>query len=518
MNRKGLAGIMISLMISLLLAALDSTIVGTAMPKIIGDLHGMERYSWPFTAYMLFSTIAIVMFGRLSDVYGRKPVFLFGILFFLLTSALCGLASSMLQLIIFRGLQGIGGGVLVSSVFIIVGELFPPRERGKYMGLVVSMFGLASVLGPAVGGLITDHLNWRWVFYVNLPLGAVACILVSVLLPRFSPVAPDEPLDYKGAFFLLAALFPLFLALTWADTEYAWVSAQILGLLSCSALMFALFFIAERSARQPVLPLSLFRDPIFRVSVAAMFLSSAVMFCGVIYIPLFLQTVLGGSATSSGMVTTPMMLGLTISAIVTGRVISWTGRYKMLGTGSFVIVAVSLALLARMTPSTTASQVLLYSALFGIGSGIVMPSFNIAVQNAFPLRDLAVVSSSMQFFRNIGATIGTSAFGYVMSVTMKDGLSGIELGGLPPAVARVAANPRILSSQAGIGEVRRHLPAAVLPQFDWLLEQVKGVMAHSVREIFFIGLIVTLIALLVSLKLRVMPLRKDEKLSPSRRD
>ncbi len=509
-NSKEVAGIMLSIMISLLLAALDSTIVGTAMPKIIGELHGMERYSWPFTAYMLFSTLAIVVFGRLSDLYGRKPVFLFGILFFLLSSALCGLSRSMLQLIVFRGLQGIGGGVLVSSSFIIVGQLFSPRERGKYMGWLVSMFGLASVLGPAVGGLITDHLSWRWVFYVNLPLGAIACTLVVVLLPRLPPLAEHKQVDYRGTFLLLAALFPLFLALTWADTVYPWLSVQIIGLLLFSTLMFLLFFAVEQKAVQPILPLSLFSDSIFSVSVIAMFLSSAVMFCGVIYIPLFVQAVLGASATSSGMVTTPMMLGLTFSSILSGRMISRTGRYKALGIASFCVAGVSLLFLSRMNVRTTLSMVLFYSALFGIGSGMVMPSFNIAVQNAFPLRDLALVSSSMQFFRNIGATIGTSFFGYVMSATMKSGMTSIDLSRVSPQIANVITNPRTLSSRAGIGEIRAHVPAGLLPQFDQLLDQVKAVMARSVQEIFFIGLIVTVVSLLVALKLKELPLRREE--------
>ncbi|HME41558.1 MAG TPA: MDR family MFS transporter [Syntrophorhabdales bacterium] len=510
MSNREIAGIMISIMISLLLAALDSTIVGTAMPKIIGDLHGMERYSWPFTAYMLFSTLAIVVFGRLSDLYGRKPVFLFGILFFLFSSALCGLSRSMLQLIIFRGLQGIGGGVLVSSAFIIVGQLFPPRERGKYMGLLVSMFGLASVLGPAVGGLITDHLNWRWVFYVNLPLGAIACMLVIFLLPRLPPLTDLKHVDYQGTLFLLFALLPLFLALTWADTAYPWLSVQIIGLLLFSALMFLLFFSAEHKAFQPILPLSLFNNSIFAVSVVTMFLSSAVMFCGIVYIPLFVQAVLGASATGSGMVTTPMMLGLTFSAILTGRIISRTGRYKALAVISFCIAGASLVFLSRMNTRTTLSIILFYSALFGIGSGMVMPSFNIAVQNAFPLRDLALVTSSLQFFRNMGATIGTSVFGYVMSATMKSGITSIDLSGVSPRIANVVTNPRMLSNRSGLGEIRAHLPDGLLPQFDRLFDQVRGVMSHSIQEIFFIGLIVMVISLVVTLWLKELPLRREE--------
>ena len=234
------------------------------------------------------------------------------------------------------------------------------------------------------------------------------------------------------------------------------------------------------------------------------------MFCGIIYIPLFVQGVLGASATSSGMVTTPMMLGLTVSAIVTGRIISKTGRYKALALISFCIAGLSLLLLSRMNTKTGQPVVLFYSALFGIGSGIVMPSFNIAVQNAFSLRELALVTSSMQFFRNIGATIGTSVFGYVMSATMKSGMTSIDLSNVSPQIANVVTNPRTLSNRAGIGEIRAHLPDGLLPQFDGLLDQVRGVMAHSIHEIFFLGLIVIAISLLVTLRLRELPLRREE--------
>ena len=501
---------MISIMISLLLAALDSTIVGTAMPKIIGDLHGMERYSWPFTAYMLFSTLAIVVFGSLSDLYGRKPVFLFGILFFLFASALCGLSRSMTQLIVFRGLQGIGGGVLVSSSFIIVGELFPARERGKYMGLLISMFGLASVLGPAVGGLIADHLSWRWVFYVNLPVGGIACTLVALLLPRLPPIAGQRQVDYLGALFLLLALLPLFLAFTWAGTEYQWLSVHIIGLLLFSALMFLLLFNVERKAVHPILPLTLFRNSIFTVSVLTMFLSSAVMFCGVIYIPLFVQGVLGASATNSGMITTPMMLGLTFSAILAGRIISKTGRYKALALSSFCIAGAGLLLLSRMNTTTAMSHVLFYSALFGIGSGVVMPSFNIAVQNAFPHRELALVTASLQFFRNIGATVGTSVFGYVMSATMTKGMKSIDLSSVPQRIAEVVVNPRMLSNAQSVAQTREHLPEALLPLFDRLYGQMRVVMANSIQEIFTLGLILVGFSLLVTLRLKEIPLRSED--------
>ncbi|MGC1401493.1 MAG: MDR family MFS transporter [Thermodesulfobacteriota bacterium] len=510
-RQSNIPAIMISVMISLLLAALDGTIVGTAMPKIIGELHGMAQYSWPFTAYMLFSTLSIVVFGRLSDLYGRKPVYLFGILFFLFSSALCGLSRSMLQLIIFRGLQGIGGGVLFSSSFIIVGELFPPRERGKYMGLLASVYGFASVLGPAVGGLIADHLSWRWIFYVNIPLGGVACLLVFLFIPRWRPVAAGRKIDYWGVLFLILALLPFFLGLTWAGTRNEWLSGQTLGLLLLSLLMFLLFFRAERKSAEPFLPLGLFRNSIYAISIVAMFLSSAVMFCGVIYIPLFAQAVLGASATNSGVVTTPMMLGLSLSIIVSGRILSRTGRYKPLAMTSLGLSGVSLFLLIRMDLTTPMPFLMGYAALFGIGSGIIIPSLNIAVQNAFPQRQLAVATSSMQFFRNMGATVGTSFFGYVMNATMTGGLKTINVGQLPTQMSKVFDNPRILSSQETIFQVRTHLPDNLRPLFNSLLNRMRMIVAHSIHDVFLLGLIIIIVSFIVILGLKEIPLGHEKE-------
>jgi EmrB/QacA subfamily drug resistance transporter len=506
-QKSTIRAVMVSVMITLLLAALDGTIVGTAMPKIIGDLHGLAQYSWPFTAYMLFSTLSIVVFGRLSDVYGRKPVYLFGILFFLFSSGLCGLSRSMLQLIIFRGLQGIGGGILFSSSFIIVGELFSPRERGKYMGLLASVYGFASVLGPAVGGLIADHLSWRWIFYVNIPLGGVAYLLVIRFIPNWHPVAAGKKIDYWGALFLLLALLPFFLGLTWAGTRYEWLSWQTLGLLLLSALMFLLFFLAERRSDEPFLPLTLFRNSTYALSILTMFLSSAVMFCGVIYIPLFAQAVLGASATNSGVVTTPMMLGLSLSIIISGRLISRTGRYKPLAITSFGLSAVSLLFLISMNPTTPMPFLMAYAALFGIGSGIIIPSLNIAVQNAFPQGQLAVATSSMQFFRNMGATIGTAFFGYVMNAAMAQGIKTIDLSRLPTQMVKVFDSPRILSSQETILQIRTHLPDNLQPLFNGLINRMRMIVAESIHEVFLLGFIIMVVALVIILGLKEIPLR-----------
>ena len=470
----------------------------------------MDYYSAPFTAYMLLSTLAILVSGRLSDFYGRKPVFQAGIVFFLFASALCGMAGSMLQLVVFRGLQGLGGGALVSSAFILVGELFPPRERGKYMGLLASIFGFASVLGPAVGGVITDHFSWRWIFYINLPLGGVACLLVALFVPRLSPVTTRRSVDCGGIATLLLGLLSLVLGLAWAGRRFAWLSPQVLGMLLLSALAFFIFARVERRAPEPILPFSLFRSPVYAVSALAMFLSSAVMFCGVVYIPLFAQAVLQTSATRSGAVTMPMMLGLSGSAVLAGRLISRTRRYKPQALAGFVVSAASLFLLVGMDAATTQAHVLLYAAFFGIGCGTVLPSFNVAVQNAFLRKDLALVTASMQFFRNIGGTIGTSIFGYVMSTGVKKGMAAIGMSSVPSRLSEGAFNPRLLASVEGLAAFRKELPAHLLPLFDRLVTQAKISLSHSIREVFGLGLILVLVALIVTFWLRELPLARRD--------
>jgi EmrB/QacA subfamily drug resistance transporter len=509
LSKADIKRILASLMITLLLSALDSTIVGTAMPRIVSDLHGIEHYSWPFAAYMLSSTLAIIVFGRISDMVGRKPVFLFGICFFLFSSALCGLSRSMFQLSAFRGLQGMGGGVLVSSAFIIVGELFSPRERGKYMGLLASMFGFASVLGPVLGGFITDHFSWRFIFYINVPLGCLAFFLVVSVLPHFAPVTESRKVDYPGIVILFFALLSLFLALSWAGSRYPWLSPQIAGLVFFSALMFILLSIVEPKAEVPLLPGSLFRNPVFMVSIAAMFLANAVMFCGIVYVPLFAQTVIGVSATKSGIITTPMMLSLVASAIAAGRLISRSGRYKPLALASFTISATSLFLLLRMDTATPIAHVIAYAALFGAGCGLAIPSFNVAAQNAFPHRQLALVSSSMQFFRNMGATVGISIFGFVMNSTLARGFAGLDLSGVPPQLANAVVNPRMLSNPEGLSDIRIQTPPTLLPLFDELLGKARTIMADSLHWIFAVGLAVALLSLLITLALRELPLRRD---------
>jgi EmrB/QacA subfamily drug resistance transporter len=410
--------IMAGLMVGLLVAAFDYSIMATAMPKVINSLHGMEYYVWPFTSYMLSSTIAIILFGKLSDIYGRKHILIAGIITFVITSVMCGFAANMFQLILFRGLQGIGGGILISLPFIVVGEIFSPRERAKYMGILASVFGLADVLGPIIGGVITDSFGWRWVFFINVPVGIAAVTMILYSLPNFKLPDVKKVIDYSGIITFTLALSTIFLAITLAGDINKYPLDEIAVLIVFSIFMFALFVLAEKKAVEPILPLNLFKNSIFNVSSLESFIASALMFSGIIYVPLFAQGVLGMSATNSGLIMIPMFLSLTITSIITGQIISRTGKYKKLVIAEFVITGIGVMLLATMNVNTPYYLLLAYSTVLGIGSGMAYNIFNVAVQNAFTLREIGIVTASMRFFRNVGIIVFVPIFGYIMNLTL----------------------------------------------------------------------------------------------------
>ena len=410
--------IMAGLMVGLLVAAFDYSIMATAMPKVINSLQGMEYYVWPFTFYMLTSTIAIIIFGKLSDIYGRKRVLIVGIITFVITSVMCGFSTNIFELIIFRGLQGIGGGILISLPFIVVGEIFSPRERAKYMGILASVFGLADVLGPILGGVITDNFGWRWVFFVNIPVGIAAVTLILYSLPNFKLPDVKKVIDYSGIITFTLALSSLFLAVTLAGDLNTYPLSEITGILVFSGVMFTLFVSAEKKAVEPILPLRLFKNPIFSLSSVESFLASSLMFCGIIYVPLFAQSVLGMNATNAGFLMIPMSFSLTMASIITGQIISMTGRYKKLVIAEFIITGMGVVLLATMNTNTSPYELVAYSTVLGIGSGMAYNIFNVAVQNAFTLQDIGIVTASMRFFRNVGTIVFVPIFGYIMNFTL----------------------------------------------------------------------------------------------------
>ncbi|WP_027481144.1 MDR family MFS transporter [Deinococcus pimensis] len=424
---------LLGLMVVFLLSALDQTIVSTAMPRIIEQLHGLEYYSWVTTAYLLASTVMVPIYGKLSDLYGRKPILLVGIALFLIGSMLCGMAGEaflgglfgggMIQLIVFRALQGLGGAALFTSAFAIIGDMFPPAERAKFGGLFGAVFGLSSVLGPVIGGFLTDHGSvhmlgafiegWRWVFYVNLPLGLVALFMIVAKMPRLTHRASGK-IDFPGAALIITTTIPLLLALTWGGTTYPWDSARILGLFGVSAVSLALLLLVERRNRDAIIPLGLFRNPTFTVANLASFVINMAFIGIVMFLPFFMQTVQGVSATNSGLSMLPLMAGLILASIVSGNLVAKTGKYKPFLVGAPIVLMVGVFLLTRITVDTTRLDLGWRMFIVGLGLGPAMSLFNIAIQNAVPMNQMGIATSSAQFFRQIGTTIGAAVFGTLL--------------------------------------------------------------------------------------------------------
>lgn len=511
---RQLAIALTGVMLGLLLSSLDQTIVGTALPRVIADLGGLDHYAWVATAYLLTSTAAVPIFGKLSDIYGRKWFYIGGMVLFMLGSALCGLSQSMIQLIAFRGLQGVAGGILTANTFAIIGDLFPPAERGKWQGLTGSVFGLASVVGPALGGWLTDGPGWRWVFYVNLPVGIVAIAVLLIGLPAIRP-RDRRPIDWLGAGAIVGGTVPLLLAFSWAGTNYAWGSPQIVGLLAVSAVMIGAFLLVERRAAEPIIPLRFFQNRIFAVAVTAMFLVGSAMFGAILYVPLFVQGVIGKSATNSGAVLTPMMLALVLASTASGQIISRTGRYKWSALLGLSVVTLGMWLQSRMNVATGSGTAVRNMIVLGLGIGLSMPTFTIAVQNAFPAREIGVVTASVQFFRSIGATIGVAIMGTFLTTSLHNNL----MAGLPadvrqavPAGTIAGIDPQALASP----EAQRALQAqlAGVPDgarlFAQLMATMRGALATALHDAFLMSALVAACALVASLSLREIPLRKRQ--------
>ncbi|PYE50578.1 MDR family MFS transporter [Deinococcus yavapaiensis] len=424
---------LIGLMVVFLLSALDQTIVSTAMPRIIEQLHGLEYYSWVTTAYLLASTVLVPIYGKLSDLYGRKPILLIGIVLFLIGSMLCGMAGEsflgdlfgggMIQLIVFRAIQGLGGAALFTSAFAIIGDMFPPAERARFGGLFGAVFGLSSVLGPVIGGFLTDHGSvnlfgafiegWRWVFYVNLPLGVVALFMIIAKMPRLTHRAQGK-IDFLGAVLIIATTIPLLLALTWGGTTYPWDSVRIISLFAVSAVSFVLLLLAERRNPDAIIPLGLFRNATFTISNLASFFVNVAFIGVVMFLPLFMQSVQGVSATNSGLAMLPLMAGLMSSSIISGNMVAKSGKYKPFLVGAPLVLMVGVFLLTQIDVGTTRLDLGWRMFIVGLGLGPAMSLFNIAIQNAVPMSQLGIATSSSQFFRQIGTTIGAAIFGTLL--------------------------------------------------------------------------------------------------------
>lgn len=508
--------IMGATMLGLFFSAMSGTVVSTAMPRIIASLGGINLYSWPFTAFMLTSTAVIPIFGKLSDVYGRKPFFLLGIAVFLAGSVLCGFSQSMMQLIVFRGVSGIGSGIIMATAFTLIADLFTPRERGKWQGLTTGVFALSSIIGPLLGGTITDHLHWRWVFFVNVPLGLAALAVLAVFMPWLRPEGVRRRVDYAGAGVLVLAVVPLLLALAWAGNEYAWLSPQITGLLGFAALMMGLFLWLEVRAEDPVLPLGLFRNRVYAVAVALSFLVGGAMFAAILYIPLFVQGVIGASATRSGLVTSPMMVSMMIGSTVSGQAVARLGRYRFLVIAGLALLTAGLFLLSTMGPDAENRHAVAYMLVVGGGIGLSMPLITLAVQNSMPFQHLGVATSSLQFFRSIGSTIGAAVLGSLLTLRLDAELArrmpADVTASVPPGLLDRVADPQLLLNAEAVARAREGF-AQLGPQggalFDQVLEVTRLSLAGALDTVFLASAAVMVLSVAVAFLLEEHPLRGE---------
>ena len=482
------------LMAGLFLAALDQTIVATALPTIVGELGGLDYYSWVVTAYLLSSTVSTPLYGKVSDLYGRRKVVTAAILVFLAGSLLAGVAQSMVQLILCRAVQGVGAGGLFSMTFAVIGDIVSPRQRGRYIGYLAGVWAVASVVGPLIGGFIVDNVSWRWVFLINLPVGGVALFVTSTVL-RLPVVRRPHRIDFEGAALLIAGVSCLLLALVWGGTEYPWGSPAIVALATAGVVLTATFVGWEARVQEPLLPLRLFRDPIFSVASTLAFLIGSALFGGVVFLPLFLQVVTGVSATSSGLLILPLTAGIVVGSVGSGRLTTSTGRYKVFPVVGMLMATVSMYLLSLMHAGTPQLESSVYMVLLGLGVGMVMQVSLLAVQNAADYRDLGVATSSAQFFRSMGGAFGVAVFGAIMNSRLI-----AELPARVPAeaVAEVSGQvTRLLNSPATI----RTLPP---PVASGIADSVE-VAIHSV---FLSAVPMMVIGFALSWFLKEIPLRE----------
>jgi EmrB/QacA subfamily drug resistance transporter len=411
------------LTLGMLLAALNQTIVSTALPKIVGDLGGLQHYSWVFSAYMLGLTITVPLYGKLSDIYGRRPFFVLGILVFSAGAIVCGLAPSMAVLIAGRAIQGLGAGGLIPLAIAVIGDIVPPRLRGKWQGVTGGVFALSSIAGPAAGGWIADNTSWRWAFFVSLPFAALALVVVWYGFGRRSRLT-QHSIDWLGALLLTAGASTGLLAAVWGGVDYPWTSAPIIGLFLACALLVSAFIVCERRAAEPILPPALFRNRTFAAAIAALFPLGAAMFGAIMFIPLFVQRVLGESATSSGAVLTPLMLGWIGASVAAGQIVSRTGRYRPVLLAGPPLIASGFYLLTRLGVSSSTGAVTRDVVIVGLGLGLMVQTFVVVVQNSVPRGMIGVATASTQFFRTIGATVGVTVMGAIVTARISGPAAG----------------------------------------------------------------------------------------------
>src|SRR5262245_33597928 len=472
-----------ALVLAMLLAVLDQTILATALPTIVGDLGGLDHLSWVVTAYLLASTASTPIWGRLSDLYGRKRLFQAAIVIFVVGSALCGIAQNMGELIAFRAFQGLAAGGLMTLAMALVGDLVSARERGRYQGYVQATFLGAAIAGPLVGGLLVDHLSWRWVFYVNVPLGIVSLLVIGAVL-RLPVERTQHRIDYSGAALLAGAVTSLLLVTVWGGRQYPWGSAEIVGLATAAVVLLAAFVVRERRAAEPILPLRLFRDPVFSVVSVALFVATCSLFAAIVFLPLFLQIVHGDSATDSGLLLLPLLVPSTIATVAAGRLIVGTGRYKIFPVAGLALMTLGLVLMSTMDGGTSRTTTSIFMAVFGLGFGMVSQVLVLAIQNSVEQRDLGIATASANFFRALGGAIGVAVFGAVFTAKL--------VGPVDPE--RLQSSPH---------EIRELAPV--------LHDRMVDATAHATQTVFLVAAVVAAVGVAIVLFLKEYPLRGPQE-------
>ena len=518
LGRRRIGFVIAAVMLGMLLAALDQTVVGTAMPRIVASLNGLQHYAWVATGYLLASTASMPIWGKLSDAYGRKRFFILGMALFVTGSVLCGQSHSMTELIMFRAFQGLGAGAMMPISQAIIGDIFPPATRARWTGVLMSVWGFATIIGPLLGGWITDSsLGWRWTFYVNVPVGIIALTFAAFALPGHVSLR-KHAIDYLGSTLLVAAAVPLLLGLSWGGNTYPWMSWQIVGMFGFSLVMWVSFFVREMGAAEPVINPRLFQNSIFTVSAAAAALQSAAMFGAIMFLPLFVQGVLGKSATNSGIILMPMMLGAIATSIGAGQILAKTGRYKVIVIIGFILAAIGAGLLSRMGVGTTWPTLTRNMVVMGLGLGVAMSAFTVIVQNQYPSHRLGEVTAGLQFFRSIGSTVGLAVFGTILNNQFAASMKA----NLPASLAKYNGsaaldNPQVLLSPTASTKIHAMFAKAGAPGealFRAFMHAVRLSLSSAISDLFLISAVVGLAGLVVVLFLREDPLRRTHALDP----
>ena len=513
---------LLGVMLAIFLASLDQTIIATAIPRIMAELNGFDRVTWVSTAYIVASVSVVLITGAISDIYGRKWLFVGGLVMFLVGSVLCASSQTMNALIIFRGIQGLGGGMIMALSFVTIGDLFPPAERAKYQGIIAAIFGISSVLGPTLGGFITDQISWEWVFLINIPLSLPVIFLFIRLFPNTNRDVVRRKIDFVGAILIVLIVVPLLLGLSWGGNQYGWSDPLVIGSLALGTIMLGIFFFYEKRVSDPILPIHIFKNRIVGISLLVIFLTGFAMFGGIFFIPLLFQGVLGTSPTASGTFLTPMMLGIVFGAALSGQILSRTGgHYKIQGIIGLSIMVFGVFMLSRIDGGTTHAYALTYAVFMGFGLGTSFPLYTIAIQNGVPQRHIGIATSSGQFFRSVGGSIGLALFGSHLvgrfKAEMQENLPEKALENIPPKLLEeITNNPNLLLTPDASENFMAAFAAtgsSGITLGNQIFAAIRESLAQAIGDIFLLTFCLLVLAVIVTAFIKEVPLRGRNKTS-----